>query len=350
MNVFASTKDTVHDLACNASFELLQEIIAAVPAGIIVLSGTGQITYCNALAQRLLDLPLIGQSWSDIVTEVFHPRADDGYEVSLRDGRRLSLATAPLLQQAGQLVYMSDVTPSRNLQERTHHRQRLQALGNMALSLAHQIRTPLSAAVLYASHLGNHAVDEIQRRRFSEKLLERLQELERQINDVLLYARGSECQAVSQVTWKEIFNLLAEEIDSLHIKDQLDVDYPVIDENWRLTTNAHVLKGIFLNLILNATQAHATKVVLKLTQNASSYVIEVRDNGQGIDPQAITHIFEPFFTTKARGTGLGLAIVKTVVQAHGGKVEVKTRKDYGTSFYLSFPIEKTQLLPQEVSV
>ena len=243
MTLAAKNQHTEQTLL-SAPIELLQDIIASIPAGMIILDSKGCVIRCNAQAQALLERPLLGEKWSDIVNSVFQPRADDGFEISLRDGRRLSLSTAPLTQQVGQMVFLSDVTSSRTLQDKQHQRQRLQDLGNMAVSLAHQIRTPLAAAILYASHLSNSSVVGDNRQRFSQKLLGRLSELERQINDVLLYARGSECQAVSEMSWSQVFATVKQELETIEQKQNVHVIYPTLPEDWCLMTNAHVLKSV----------------------------------------------------------------------------------------------------------
>lgn len=336
MNVAARNQDDPKTLL-SAPVELLQDVIASIPAGMIILDGKGCVIRCNAQAQSLLEQPLIGEQWVDIVSRVFQPRADDGFEVSLRDGRRLSLSTAPLTQQAGQMVFLNDLTPSRTLQEKQHQRQRLHALGNMAVSLAHQIRTPLAAAILYASHLSNSSVIGDNRQRFSQKLQESLSELERQINDVLLYARGSECQAVSEVSWSQVFATVHKELEVVEQKQNIQIIYPNLSHDWALMTNPHVLKSVLINLVMNAIQAEAREVVFCLERDENNYILEAKDNGHGIDSQTLSHVFDPFFTTKERGTGLGLAIVKTIMQAHGGSIDVKTQVEQGTSFYLYFP-------------
>ena len=317
--------------------ELLQVIVSSMPAGVIVLDGRGYIRQCNAQAQQLLHESLLDEPWNSVVERAFHPRADDGYEVSLRDGRRVSLATAPLHTGTGQLIYLQDLTPTRTLQDQAHQRRRLQELGNMAVSFAHQIRTPLSAAILYASHLSNHMLEREHRQRFSQKLLERLQELERQINDVLLFARGSECQVIGTLCWSDVFQCVEKDLESFQSKHKVSILYPEPDVNWSLRTNLHALKSVFINLIINAVQAHATTITLDVKRQDDVDCVSVDDNGTGIEPGAVKQIYQPFFTTKERGTGLGLAIVHSIMQTHGGRIEVKTKPQKGACFYLYFP-------------
>jgi two-component system sensor histidine kinase FlrB len=87
-------------------------------------------------------------------------------------------------------LLLTDLTETRALQQRLSRHQRLSEMGRMMSSLAHQIRTPLSAAMLYAGHLCDSDLSQEQTRRFSYKLLDRLQHLEQQVKDMLIFVRG----------------------------------------------------------------------------------------------------------------------------------------------------------------
>ena len=131
----------------------LNHLLQVMPAGVIVLDGKGYVRQANEQASLLLGEPLEGELWRTIIARSFKPRADDGHEVSLFDGRRVKLSITPLVNEPGQLIVLTDLTETRQLQARLSHLQRLSSLGKMVASLAHQIRTPLSAAMLYAANL-----------------------------------------------------------------------------------------------------------------------------------------------------------------------------------------------------
>ena len=133
----------------------LERLLQVMPAGVIVIDGTGVVRQANTLAKTLLGEPLENELWRNIIARSFKPRADDGHEVSLHDGRRVKLSITPLIEEPGQLIVITDLTETRQLQARISHMQRLSSLGKMVASLAHQIRTPLSAALLYASNLSH---------------------------------------------------------------------------------------------------------------------------------------------------------------------------------------------------
>lgn len=135
----------------------LQKLLQLLPGGVVVLNEKGKVAECNAAAEELLGSPLENQSWLSIIRERFAPRKDDGHEISLVNGKRVSLLSRSLDEEPGQIILITDQTQTRRLQQSLSRHQRLMEMGKMVSSLAHQIRTPLSAAMLYAGHLRNLA-------------------------------------------------------------------------------------------------------------------------------------------------------------------------------------------------
>src|SRR5690606_27203798 len=168
----------------------LQSLLDLLPGGVIVIDGQGVVREANPVALELLGEPLEGLLWREVISRSFAPRKDDGHEISLKDGRRVSIATRSLNGEPGQLILLNDLTETRRLQDQLARHERLSSLGRMVASLAHQIRTPLSAALLYASHLAEQVLPTEQQQRFAGRLKERLHELEHQVRDMLVFARG----------------------------------------------------------------------------------------------------------------------------------------------------------------
>ena len=102
------------------------------------------------------------------------------------------------------------------------------------------------------------------------------------------------------------------------------------------------IKQVFLNLLVNACEAMETGGTLTIrswgVHKDRTAVVEVGDTGPGIPEEHLRKIFDPFFTTKGKGTGIGLSVVRSIVQRHGGKVEVDTGKDRGTRFRVVLPV------------
>ena len=315
----------------------LQNLLDLLPGGVIVIDDQGRVREANPAACDLLGLPLEGELWREVITRCFAPREDDGHEVSLKDGRRLSIATRSLDAEPGQLVLLNDLTETRHLQDQLARHERLSSLGRMVASLAHQIRTPLSAALIYASHLTDEQLPAATHQRFAGRLKERLHELEHQVRDMLVFARG-ELPLGDRVTPKVLMQALQAaaqtHVQGVSIRWQCDA------YAGQLLCNRDTLVGALLNLIENALQAGTPQVRLKvhLYRRDNSLRVCVSDNGSGIEPQVLARLGEPFFTTKATGTGLGLAVVNAVVRAHQGQLQLRSRLGRGTCALLSLPL------------
>lgn len=315
----------------------LQNIVDLLPGGVVVIDGMGRVREANPVACELLGEPLAGALWRDVIARCFAPRKDDGHEISLRNGRRVSLATRSLEAEPGQLVMLQDMTETRLLQEQLARHERLSSLGRMMASLAHQIRTPLSAALLYAGHLSERPLPFEQQQRFALRIKERLQELEHQIRDMLVFARG-ELPLSDRLSPRDLFDALRAAADS-HVEG-LQVRWQCDARGGELLCNRDTLVGAILNLINNAVQAGGREVRLKvhLLRRGDTLRLTVSDSGPGIEPAVLARLGEAFFTTKTAGTGLGIAVVKAVARAHRGELLLRSRVGRGTCAILELPL------------
>ncbi|WP_167362948.1 MULTISPECIES: sensor histidine kinase [Pseudomonas] len=315
----------------------LQNLLDLLPGGVIVIDALGIVREANPAACELLGLPLEGELWRHVIARCFAPREDDGHEISLKDGRRLSIATRSLDAEPGQLVLLNDLTETRHLQDQLARHERLSSLGRMVASLAHQIRTPLSAALLYASHLAEQELPVATQQRFAGRLKERLHELEHQVRDMLVFARG-ELPLTDRVTPKMLMQSL-QSAALTHVQD-LPIRWQCDSHAGELLCNRDTLVGAILNLIENAIQASAGDVRLKvhLYSRDNTLRVSVSDSGSGIDAKVLARLGEPFFTTKTTGTGLGLTVVKAVARAHQGELQLRSRLGRGTCAQVILPL------------
>ena len=342
----ASCNDDVESLRLQAS--RLEHLLQVMPAGVIVIDGKGIVRQANEQAKALLGEPLEEEVWRRIITRSFKPRADDGHEVSLVDGRRVKLSITPLENEPGQLIVITDLTETRQLQARVSHMQRLSSLGKMVASLAHQIRTPLSAAMLYASNLTRKGLGQEAQEQFANKLTDRLKELESQVNDMLLFAKSGEEQVVSTITLSELLTSVEGSAQTMTVQARQTLGFSGFEQEVSITGNLTALQGALLNLIHNASQVtpNGELVAVDASVSGNRLNIAVTDKGPGV-PEGLKHkIFEPFFTTKNNGTGLGLAVVKSVVNAHNGTLSVFNTPEGGACFSVTLPCKaSTQSSP-----
>lgn len=327
----------------------LSTLLEILPAGVVLLDDKGRVSECNPAAIDLLGEPLEGQLWLDVIKRSFSPKHDDGHEVSLKDGRRVRIETRSMTSGPGQLILLSDLTETRLLQAQVSRAERLSSLGKMVASLAHQIRTPLSTAMLYAGHLCQPGIEDTMRVDCAEKLLARLTHLEHQIRDMLIFAKG-ETRLAEQLTAGEF-------LESLRYAAEPVLNKAGVRCNWRnaaadrvILCNKEALIGAILNLINNSIEADESnrqadrelRLSIGMSSRADNTVsINVRDNGPGIPEDKREQIFEPFFTTKPQGTGLGLAVVQAVVKAHHGVFKIDS-SDQGVATTITLPAYEIQ--------
>lgn len=318
-------------------YALLQEVVNNTTSAIIVVSETGVIVKANQSALNLLgEETLQGRRWVEVISKVFRPRNDDGHEISTRDGKRLQVTTVSL--SSGQLIQMNDLTETRLLQDKLSHMERLSSLGRMAASLAHQIRTPLSAAMLYAANLGNANLQPMARKRFQEKLVSRLEALEAQVSDILMFARSNE-QTVALIDASQLVDQACNNVTAVLTKGGAQMATQIDEGPMSIMGNATALIGALSNLIANAVEAGAKRIILKLTRTKEAVVFSVANDGPRIPDELKEKIFEPFYTSKSSGTGLGLAVVSAVTKVHQGVLSLdEWNETFATVFNIAIPL------------
>lgn len=319
----------------------LSAILKVLPAGVVVIDGEGVVTQCNPAAEDLLGIPLTGETWRGVIDRAFAPRADDGHDISLVDGRIVNISTSPLGDVPGQLVLLTDVTKTREMQTRMSRNERLLAMGQMAANMAHQIRTPLSAALLYASQLKSNRIDQTQRLRVADRITSSIQHLEHLVNDMLMYASGGSAGEEEF----ELNGLISELVQGVQLQlvgSAIEVRVKNEGAGLRLNANRGMVLSCMQNLASNAIEAMGDKGCLTVTVRATSeggVDLMITDTGAGILPEHQANIFEPFFTTRARGTGLGLAVVKLIARAHQGDAWFQSVAGQGSTFAMRLPVK-----------
>jgi two-component system, sensor histidine kinase FlrB len=239
----------------------------------------------------------------------------------------------------GKILLIHDVTTAHQMKMELERNQRLAAMGEMAASLAHQLRTPLAAALLHTANLGQATMSDEARVRFSDKATGQLRRLERLIQDVLLFARG-ESIGRDVIDAAELLQEAAQTVEPLMREHQLGFVTVDACDGAIMVGGRKALFGALVNLLENAMQATPPggKICLSGNRRGDLLAYSVKDSGPGIDRQTQARIFEPFFTTKGHGTGLGLAIALGVVRAHGGGIDLFSEQGAGAEFVMTLPL------------
>src|ERR1700733_4858603 len=317
----------------------LSALIEGLPGGVLVLDARGDIKESNPTALLLLGEPRLGESFSAVLARAAVRSGGIGEHTELRSGPFVSLSRRELAE-GGEVVLLADVTEAHLMNVFLTRQQRLVTLGELAAGLAHQIRTPLAAALLYASQmtLPGRAPEDLSR--CSEKPVASLKQLDRLVNDMLAFAHGGAAREIVSVS-----ALLEQVAQWLRPALRRGIRLTIRTEAPGLTVraNAPSLVSAVLNLATNALQASGGDLHLELlarrTREGRAEIV-VSDDGPGVPLHLRERIFEPFFTTRARGNGIGLAIVKSVVEAHAGGVRL-AETARGATFIIDLPAEET---------
>jgi len=320
----------------------LSALVKGLPGGVLVLDFGGEIQECNPAARELLGEPLLAQSFTAVMERAAASNGAAGEHTELRSGRFVNISRREL-QSGGEVVLLTDVTESHLMQVFLTRQQRLLTLGELAAGLAHQIRTPLAAALLYASQMTLPGRNSEDLARCAERTAGSLRQLDKLVNDMLAFAHGGAAREVVSVS--ALLEQVAQWLrPALRRGIRLTIRTQAPD--LKVRANAPSLVSAVLNLATNALQAAAADLDLELLARRAAdgrAQIVVSDNGPGVPAHLRERIFEPFFTTRARGNGIGLAIVKSVVEAHQGRVTLADSVEgaaTGATFIIDLPAEE----------
>lgn len=333
--------------------ERLAVLMEALPAGVLVLDRAGRIVQANRAAGELFGRELAGLSRADALQcvedtgtpgeHLLHRPADGAGT----EPRRVAITESELESGDERIVLLHDITDTYRMRLAAERNERLAAMGELVAGLAHQLRTPLAAALLYTGNLRQAELDPVRRIEVADRALERLRYLERLIRDMLLFARG-DSTGRHRFEVCELVTELSHTLEPLARARQLAFDSRCACPQASVLGDRKALGGALTNLLENAIQACGQGGRLGFAADAvdaaesgigcAAVRFTVRDSGCGIAPELQERLFEPFFTTRAEGTGLGLAIARGVARAHGGDITLRSSPGQGAEFMLTVPL------------
>ena len=312
-------------------------LLAALPGAVLLLNQAGIILQANPAACALLGDSLAGQTFDAVLMRVRGDTTMGPDPLELLNGRFINLSRRAL-DGGGQVILITDVTEVHAMQSMLARQQRLLTLGELAAGLAHQIRTPLSATLLYASQMTLAVRSPADLARCADKTVESLRQLERLVTDMLAFAQGGAVR--ERVSVSALLEQVAQWL-SPALRPGASLTIRTEAPDLAVRANAPSLVSVLLNLATNALQATDAPLNLELiarrTPEGRAQIV-IRDDGPGVPEPLRERIFQPFFTTREHGHGIGLAIVRSVVEAHGGSVRLGDSVR-GATFIVELPAE-----------
>lgn len=260
-----------------------------------------------------------------------------------KDGRRILVSgTSSLLRDKkgrviGRSLILRDVTEMKRLQEELVRARSLAVVGELAATVAHEIKNPLAGISGAVQILRDTIPPDDSRRQIVAEILEQIRRLDRIVRDLLIFARPA--NPVRQevdlaATFLRAWALVAPPAEAPRVRFGVEGAEGVV-----VSADPHLLEQVWINLFQNAIEAMSGggELRVRVVPEAARVRIEVRDTGAGIDPAHVGKVFEPFFSTKVRGTGLGLAITRKIVEAHGGRIDLSSAPGQGTTVSVEIP-------------
>ena len=325
----------------------LRSVLESMDSSVIMIDNQERITLFNPAAERIYAMNqagAVGRSYA----EAFAAQADSHFPIidTLKSGKNLSghekywkvgpgfkpigYTTCVVRDREGRTLgageISTDLTQIKQMQKQMQHAKTLAALGEMAATVAHEIRNPLAGIGGFAGLLERDLGPDDPRRNLVKKIVQGVSSLNKIVSNLLVFTRPMELnlRRVDFIEWMEDILRYAELEASKEKKDiEIVRDYAFAKMEVRI--DPEKFQQVFLNLIFNAIQAieGGGKVTIKADFDERDFLrISVNDDGKGIPKDIVAKIFNPFFTTKEQGTGLGLAIVQRIVALHGGAITV----------------------------
>mgnify|MGYP001378616612 CR=1 FL=1 len=336
----------------------MKQLMDMTPLGILSIDERGTITACNATyAQFYPDVDqerLIGMNIRALSKHSRMPDVENSIEQALagvvthanmleHDQRVLLVYAYPIYDEnqmiTGALGICQDITEIEKLRNELHRIDRLQIIGQMAASFAHEVRNPLTV-IRGFMQLMQRQMDPMKIQDYLKMVISELDRSNEIIGNFLSLSQNRFLQ-------KDMINLnrIIEEIETLLIAEANHSNIELIiekDPNLQdLLLNDKEIKQLILNLTRNGMESMSGggKLYIRTVQLPDAALLEVQDTGHGIPQDKLDQLFEPFYTTKPSGTGLGLAVCLSIVERHQAKIDVKSQESVGTTFTIRFNVQ-----------
>lgn len=266
----------------------------------------------------------------------------------------LALTVSPLKDQEssrprGAVVILRDMTIIRELEQEVITSEKFAALGRLSAGVAHEIRNPLNSIKGFIQYFQKKLALEPEDYRYTDLMLTEVDRLNRVISKLLAYSKPREPRLTIRSAEEIVDHCVrvvereARESGVEIIVEPSDPDLPLV------MVDSDQMTQVFLNILINAIEAtpsgEKVSIALVGTHNGRLQVV-TSDKGAGIPRENIDKLFDPFFSTKKKGTGLGLAIVKSIIEGHGGDIDVESEPGNGTKFIVTL---NPYVLPGDVS-
>jgi signal transduction histidine kinase len=223
-------------------------------------------------------------------------------------------------------------------QSQLEQADRLATTGEMAASMAHEIKNPISGVLAAVQVFDSETGTDDPRKEILAEMMVQLGRVNHAVNDLLSYARPSP-PALEEFSLNELIQKTIGLFSQQTKGQEISISSDLTGAQLLISADRKQLQQVLWNILLNAVQAldGAGSVSVRSMKDNSSAVIQVSDTGKGMSADQINRVFQPFFTTKHKGTGLGMTISKRIVEQHHGTISIASEPKRGTTVTILLP-------------
>ncbi|MFI5322245.1 MAG: nitrogen regulation protein NR(II) [Thermodesulfobacteriota bacterium] len=330
---------------------LHENILQSLTSGVVTLDLHGKIISVNRTGLEILGInsedQILGKDLSNLMKGLYIEdlvsKKREQMIYSAPDGRKVTIgfSSSDLKdteeKTQGYIMIFQDLTEVKELEDRLKSSEKMALLGQLAAGLAHELRNPLSAISGAVEILGGDVKPTEENLRLVRMASQEVERLNLLVEDFLILTMPIK-KLTSLVDIGRIISDTIESFTKTIRRGNIEIENQV-EKGIYVQADSYRLKQAMWNLLLNSVDAMPIGglIVVKSKTEDGNVVIEISDEGKGIDENFISRIFDPFFTTKEVGTGLGLAIVQKVIESYNGKINVMSSRENGATFVITLP-------------
>lgn len=269
-------------------------------------------------------------------------QAEMNSEIQLASGE-LKYINIRVAKQKNSNLYLTllvDESEKMHLQKRLDHSESLSTLGQLAASIAHEIRNPMTSLKGFTQLLYKNTTED--GKRYLSVIDDEIKRMEEILTEFLAISKPTDYK-IRYIKVEDLIIEVANFMAPQALLQRIDIKLKIeIDNECKVLGDRNLLKQVLINSIKNAIEVlpiGGNIEILVSYYDTNQVSIVIKDNGSGIEEKNLVKIFEPFFTTKSTGTGLGLSHSIKVIEDLGGRIEVETIVDKGTIFNYILPIK-----------
>jgi signal transduction histidine kinase len=344
-----------------------RQIVAGMRNGVLAITRDARLALINDEAYRIFGVTAqpddVGQPISTVLRD--HPdvvrvlagafdlhHLPNRVEMRLKPsdkviGYTLAFVRADDGEVIGATMFFKDLTRVEQLEERERLRDRLAAVGEMAAVIAHEVKNPLAGIEVMAGLLRRKIPEAPDAQMVLTDIISEAKMANAIVQEVLDFVRPIRLQ-VDHTAVADAVQGAIQLADSKGKRGNVEVDIAISDGLPQINADHHQITQVFTNLLMNAYEAMGGRGRVSISAEVIRFEdggdgreavhVEFADNGPGIPPDVADKVFDPFFTTKAQGSGLGLAIVRKIVDAHDGRIDLRTTPGQGTTIRVTLPV------------